>query len=219
MKLHWSPRSPYVRKVMIAAHETGVVGRIETVRSVTSMLKPNLPLMLDNPWSKIPTLITDEGLVLFDSDVIVEYLDSLHMGPKLHPVEPELRWRALRWRAFGSEMLNALILWRNERERPAERQLAVLLEAFAMKMSTGLKRLEAEVPQLAAAPFGVGHIAIGCALSYADLRFESLTWRDGHPALAAWHAEFMRRPSAVATEPFDDRPRGSPIAAAQAGVR
>jgi len=173
VKLHWSPRSPFVRKVMIAAHETGLVDRIEKVRSVTSMLMPNLPLMLDNPWSKIPTLVTDEGLVLFDSDVIIEYLDSLHAGSKLHPIEPGQRWQALRWRAFGSEMLNALILWRNERERPTDRQLAVLLDAFDKKMTTGLRMLEAEAQQLAAAPFSVGHIAIGCALGYLDLRFES----------------------------------------------
>jgi glutathione S-transferase len=205
MKLHWSPRSPFVRKVMIAAHETGLVDRIERVRSVASMLKPNATLMRDNPWSKIPTLITDDGLVLFDSDVIVEYLDSLHAGPKLHPAESGLRWRALRWRAFGSEMLNALILWRNERERPAERQLAVLLEAFGLKMNTGLAMLEAEAPQLGAAPFSVGQIAIGCALGYADLRFDSLRWRDSHPRLASWHAEFARRPSAIATEAIDDR--------------
>jgi glutathione S-transferase len=205
VKLHWSPRSPFVRKVMIAAHETGLMDRIDRVRSVTNMLTPNLPLMLDNPWSKIPTLITDEGLVLFDSDVIVEYLDSLHAGPKLHPTEPGQRWRALRWRAFGSEMLDALILWRNERGRPPERQLAALHDAFGLKMSTALKMLEGEAPQLSAAPFSVGHIAIGCALGYLDLRFDSMQWRAGYPGLTAWHAEFMRRPSALSTEPFDDR--------------
>lgn len=205
MKLHWSPRSPFVRKVMIAAHETGLVDRIERIRSVAAMLKPNAALMRDNPWSKIPTLITDDGLALFDSDVIMEYLDSLHAGPKLHPDEPDARWRALRWRAFGSEMLDALILWRNERERPAERQLAALIQAFATKVNAGLGLLEAETTQLAAAPFSVGHIAVGCALGYLDMRFESLAWREGHHALAAWHAEFTRRPSAIATEPIDDR--------------
>jgi glutathione S-transferase len=210
MKLHWSPRSPYVRKVMIAAYEMGVVERIEKVRSVTSMLKPNLPLMQCNPWSKIPTLITDEGLALFDSDVVCEYLDSLHAGPKLHPIEPAQRWRALRWRAFGSEMINALILWRNERERPADRQLPALLESFGCKLTAGLSMLESEAPQLEAAPFTVGHIAVGCALGYADLRFEHIHWRDGHPALAAWYATFTRRPSVMQTEPFDDRAGDEP---------
>jgi len=207
MKLHWSPRSPFVRKVMIVAHETGLIERLEKVRSVTSMLEPNVPLMQANPWSKIPTLISDEGLALFDSDVICEYLDSLHAGQKLHPVEPAQRWQALRWRAFGSEMLDALILWRNERERPADRQLPAVLDAFDCKVTAGLAMLESEVRQLRLAPFSIGHIAIGCALGYADLRFDQIRWRDGHPELASWHAEFMRRPSAVQTEPFDDRPR------------
>jgi glutathione S-transferase len=102
-------------------------------------------------------------------------------------------------------MLDALILWRNERERPADRQLPVLLDAFGCKLGAGLAMLESEVTQLYRAPFSVGHIAIGCALGYADLRFAQIEWRDGHPALAGWHAEFMRRPSARQTEPIDDR--------------
>jgi glutathione S-transferase len=66
VKLHWSPRSPYVRKVMIVAHETGLVDRLERVRSVVAMSKPNRDVMRDNPLGKIPTLITDEGRILFD---------------------------------------------------------------------------------------------------------------------------------------------------------
>jgi glutathione S-transferase len=98
-----------------------------------------------------------------------------------------------------------LILWRNERERPVERQLPVLLESFAQKVTAGLAMLEAEVQELDRAPFSVGHIAVGCALGYMDLRFAQVLWRDGHPALANWHAGFMRRPSARETEPIDDR--------------
>ena len=104
MFLHYSPLSPFVRKVMIAALEIGVADRIEKVRSVTSMLRPNVELMKHNPWSKIPTLVLDDGLPLIDSDVIMEYLDSLHDGPKLHPQAPEWRWRSLRWRALGSRL-------------------------------------------------------------------------------------------------------------------
>jgi glutathione S-transferase len=207
MILHYSPRSPFVRKVMIFGYETGLAERFEKVRSITNMLIPNRPLMEFNPWSKIPTLVTDEGQVLFDSDVICEYLDTQHAGRKLHPPEPEWRWKALRWRAFGSEMLDALILWRNERERPPERQLPILIDAFTAKVNTGLEFLERETEELARAPFSVGHIAIGCALGYMDLRFADLKWQATHPQLATWQTEFKRRPSVQATEPFDDVPR------------
>ena len=81
MKLHWSPKSPYVRKVMICAHELGLVDRLELVRSVAAMLKPNARLMQDNPLSKIPTLVLDDGFALFDSVVICEYLNDLAGGP------------------------------------------------------------------------------------------------------------------------------------------
>ena len=81
MKLHWSPKSPYVRKVMICAHELDLVPRLKLVRSVAAMLKPNPDIMRDNPLSKIPTLVLDDGTTLFDSIVICEYLNDLAGGP------------------------------------------------------------------------------------------------------------------------------------------
>ncbi|MFZ0238946.1 MAG: glutathione S-transferase N-terminal domain-containing protein, partial [Xanthobacteraceae bacterium] len=77
MKLHWSPRSPFVRKVMIVAHERGLIDRLNCVRTVAAMITPHAELMLDNPLSKIPTLVLDDGTVLYDSPVICEYLDAL----------------------------------------------------------------------------------------------------------------------------------------------
>ena len=91
MKLYWSPRSPYVRKVMVCAHETGLADRIEPVLAVVAMTRPHLELMRENPLGKIPTLVTDSGRVLFDSAVICEYLDSLHAGARLFPSAPERR--------------------------------------------------------------------------------------------------------------------------------
>ena len=77
MKLHWSPRSPFVRKVMIVAHERGLLGRLQCVRTVAAMTTPHAALMRDNPLSKIPTLVLDDGMALYDSPVICEYLDAL----------------------------------------------------------------------------------------------------------------------------------------------
>lgn len=203
MKLHWSPRSPYVRKVMIAAHELGLADRIECVRSVAAMTTPNPAIMADNPLSKIPTLVLDDGMALFDSDVIVEYLDDLGGRGRLIPPPGPARWEALARSALGSGLLDALILWRNEREKPQAQQTPEWLAAFATKTQATLDRLERAASAMSARKFDVGDIAVGCALSYLDFRFADLSWRDGRAALAAWHATFQARPSARATEAVD----------------
>ncbi|MBK5958488.1 glutathione S-transferase [Rhodoplanes elegans] len=201
MKLHWSPRSPFVRKVMLFAHETGLVDRLELRRTVVAMTKPNPELLPDNPLNKIPTLILDDGSSLYDSIVICEYLDGLHGGAKLFPEEPKAYFTAMRRCALGDGLLDLLILWRNERERkhPDPDYLA----AYAVKFDASLAALESEADALAATPFGIGHIAIGCALSYTGFRFPDLEWRPRHPKIAAWLADFSRRPAAVATEARD----------------
>jgi len=202
MKLHWSPRSPFVRKVMVAAHELGLAEQIRTVRTVVRMGKPNEELLPDNPLSKIPTLALDNGQVLFDSLTIIEYLDDL-AGGKLFPPKPA-RFEALTRHALGTGLLDLLILFRNERDKPVERQTAEWLDSFAAKTRAVLDRLEREAPSLSATPFDIGHIAIGCALSYLDFRFADMHWRADHPAIAAWHAGFSARPSVRATEAVDD---------------
>ena len=115
MKLHWSPRSPFVRKVMIVAHERGLADRITRVRTVAATSKPHAELMKDNPLSKIPTLALDDGMVIYDSPVISEYLDELDGTPKLFPKEPKARLEALRRQALGDGFLDLLVLLRDER--------------------------------------------------------------------------------------------------------
>ena len=202
MKLHWSPRSPFVRKVMIAAHELGLVDRITCVRTVAATTRPHAELMEDNPLSKIPTLVLDDGTVLYDSPVICEYLDSLHAGRKLIPAHGMERMVALRRQALGDGFLDFLLLLRNERERahPSDAHLST----FATKRKAALAALEREAQALAASPFTIGHIAIGCALSYLDFRFANEDWRAEHPHIADWHRQFAARPSVRATEPVDD---------------
>jgi len=203
MRLHWSPKSPYVRKVMVCAHELQLLPRIELVRSVAAMLKPNLALMMDNPLSKIPTLVLDDGSTLFDSSVICEYLNELAQGPLFPPCGPA-RWSALRWQAFGDGLLDALILWRNERERAPESCSKDLMAAFDLKTRAALVQLDREQSALQDAPFGIGHIAVYCALGYLDFRFDAFQWRDACPRLAAWYATLRTRPAFAATEPSLD---------------
>jgi glutathione S-transferase len=203
MKLHWSPRSPFVRKVLVAAHELGLTDRIHCVRTAVRMTQPNTDLLPENPLSKIPTLVLADGTVLIDSVVICKYLDALAGGGILFPPSGPERWTALARHALGNGLLDILILWRNERNKPEQAQLPALLDSFALKARTALDRLEGDVPDLSATRFGIGHFAIGCCLSYLDFRFPDLDWRVGHPALAAWHESFSERPSAQATEIVD----------------
>jgi glutathione S-transferase len=203
MKLHWSPRSPFVRKVMVAAHELGLADRIETVRSTADMARPNPVIMVDNPLSKIPTLVLDDGTPLADSTVIVEYLDAM-AGSRLIPAAGRDRWIALSRHALANGFLDLLVLWRNERAKPGEQISVAWCDAFRVKATAALDRFEAMAAELATGPCDIAQIGAGCALSYLDFRFEDVRWRSGRSALAAWHADFAKRPSMVATEIRDD---------------
>lgn len=203
MKLHWSPRSPFVRKVMIVLHETGLDARVERVRSVAAMATPNPAIMAANPISQIPALVMDNGLPLYDSPVICEYLDTLHDGPRFFPAAGDARWLALRRQALGDGMMAILLLWRQERMKTSAQQLPEWLAAFQVKIDAGMASLEQEAPTLMQGGFDIGHVTIGCLLSYLDYRFADLDWRAHHPALAAWHATFAARASSLATVPDD----------------
>jgi glutathione S-transferase len=202
MKLYWSSRSPFVRKVMVFAHEVGVADRIACIRTIVAPTKPNPDVMAANPLNKLPTLVTTDGPI-YDSRVICEYLDTLHDGAKLFPPPGEARLAALRRQALADGMLDFLVAWYGERQRPTDHQSSPHLDAYRLKLATSLDALERDAEALRAAPFGIGQIAIGCALSYADFRFADATWRNGRPHLAAWHAAFAQRPSMKATEHAD----------------
>jgi len=202
MKLHWSPRSPFVRKVMIVAHERGLIDRLDCARTVAAMTTPHPELMRDNPLSKIPTLVLDDGTALYDSPVICEYLDALDGKPQLFPLDGKRRIVALRRQALGDGYLDLLVLTRNERLRDQPSQLH--LKSAAVRSAAVLASLEREADALAASAFDIGHIAIGCALSYFDFRFAEEDWRKDHQRLAIWHAVFAARPSVQATRPVDD---------------
>jgi len=205
MTLHWSPRSPFVRKVMIVAHEAGVAERLTCVRTIVGGTTPHLDLMGENPLGKLPTLVRADGAAIYDSSVICEYLDTLHDGAKLYPEAFPDRLTALRRDALGSGMLDILVQWLSERLRPADRQSPAHMDLWRLKIRTSVDTLEREASAIAAAPFGIGHVSIGVALSYLDFRFAEEEWRRGRPCLAQWHASFDQRPSVIANPPVDDR--------------
>ncbi len=203
MKLLWSSRSPFVRKVLLVAHEAGLAGRIEQVRTVVSPTKPNGDVMALNPLNKLPTLIRDDGAPLYDSRVICEYLDGLGSGPKLFPADGAARIEALRLQALGDGILDFLLVGLSERVRPEAQQSPELKAALEVKFKTAFDALEREAGKLAAGPLTIGHVALGCVGGYADFRYADREWRQGRPAFAAWHARFAERPGYKATAHAD----------------
>lgn len=206
MKLWWSSRSPFVRKVMIAVHELGLEDSIETVPAKVHLARADSPVLALNPLGKIPTLITEDAGVLFDSPVICEYLDSLAGGGRLFPREPAERMAALRRQALGDGLMELMILWLVERAKPAERQWPDVLDACRAKFNAVADHLERDAAGLAGSSFRIGHVSLAAALGYADFRFSTEDWRRGRPALADWVALVSERPSVRATAFVDDIP-------------
>jgi glutathione S-transferase len=204
MKLYWSPRSPFVRKVMLVAHEAGLAGRIETEAVQVTAVQTHSRVIAHNPLGKIPTLVLEDGTAIYDSPVICEFLDTLHDGPPLLPRDPAARLRARRWEALGDGLAETLLVWLGERFRQQPGQSESRITVCRTKLAAILSVLEGEAADLEAAPFGIGQAAIGAALAYLDFRFGDVAWRPDHPRLAAWHAGFSARPSAVATAFWDE---------------
>jgi glutathione S-transferase len=201
MKLHYSTTSPYVRKVMAVAIETGLRERIELATRQLTPVAPNADVNADNPLGKVPCLVTDDGMALYDSRVIVAYLDSLHDGRTMIPPAGPERWTALRREALADGILDAAIVNRYEITlRPEEKRWADWSDGQMAKVRRALDALEAEAPD-----FGervdLGTLAVACALGYLDLRYADLDWAAGRPALAAWHGRFAERPSMAETRP------------------
>jgi len=200
MKLRYSPTSPYVRKVVVTAIELGLDERIE--RILTNTRDPNSGLKRDNPLSKVPALILDDGAVLYDSPVICDYLASLSPTTTLLPPAGPERWTALRRQALADGILDAAILAMLESRRPDGERSPAFAKAQKGKITAALDALEGEAATLAG-EVTIGAIAVGCALGYLDFRFPDDDWRRDRPALAAWYATFAERPSMVASVPRD----------------
>jgi glutathione S-transferase len=197
MILRSSPASPFARKVRIAAAILGL-DRDVTIEPADTV-EPSDSLRRQNPLGKIPVLILDDGTALYDSPVILEYLDHRAGGGRIIPTAPAARFAALCQGALCDGILDAAILRVYEgRWRPPEHHVAKWVEHQAGKMTRALAALEAEPPGLDTPPH-VGQITAACALGYLDLRFEG-TWRRDYPRLVAWLDRFAAAvPSFAAT--------------------
>ena len=193
MKILFSPNSPYVRKCLVTAHELGLADRLQLLPSNAHPVQRDQQIIPHNPLGKVPTFFADDGMVLYDSRVICEYLNDLAHGA-LFAAGPQ-RWEALTLQSLGDGILDAALLARYEDvARPEPLRWSEWRAGQLDKAETSLAHLDAHV-QLLAGRVDIGTIAVGCALWYLDLRFADFAWRERHAAVANWYAAYSERPS------------------------
>jgi glutathione S-transferase len=199
MLLRFSALSPFVRKVRIGAALCGLADRIKIEPADTA--DPKDSVRAQNPLGKIPVLLLDDGTAIYDSRVILEYIDELAGGGRIIPRAGPARIDALRLQALADGICDAAILQIYEaRWRPAEKHEPRWLEHQAGKVERALDYAEA-LPLSLAPMIHVGHIALACTLGYLDFRFAG-RWRANHPKLVAWLDEFAWKvPAFAETKP------------------
>lgn len=198
MRLRYSPLSPFARKVLVAAHETGTFARLDLVPA--DVWSSGSDIAADNPLGKVPVLVAPEGPII-GSTLICQYLDELHDGPRLVPAGRGERWRVLSAHALADGIMDAAVAHVVERiRRPAGMVWAGWLERQESKIEGALGSL-AGMPAETRAGLDLHTVTLGCALAYLDRRLPLLGWRDRHPGLAAWLDAFATRPAMDATRP------------------
>jgi glutathione S-transferase len=197
MKLHYSPASPFARKCLAAAIARGIEGRIELVGTNPHVSPPEL--LKDNPLSKIPALVTDDGMAIYDSPVICEYLNTLGEAATLIPTSGTRAWiRVQVMQALADGIMDAAVARRMRAGKPLDETRAAFLDRQKAAIARGLAALEAAPPEGLG---DIGAIAAGCALGYLDFRFADEPWRAAHPKLAAWFEAASKLPPLARTVP------------------
>jgi glutathione S-transferase len=200
MRLHFSATSPYVRKVRVLLAETGQSDDVTLVPAGGTPLDFSAMPVAQNPLGKIPALERNDGPTLYDSRVICQYL-AHRAGGGLYPAAPDL-WDILTLEATAEGIMDAAVAMVYEtRLRSPEQVSPALIDGYWGKIARAVAAIDARWMGHLARPMTMGHIGVGVALSYLDLRHDSRNWRADAPALDDWQAAFSARPSMQATEP------------------
>jgi glutathione S-transferase len=200
MKLTFSPASPFARKVRIAAIELGLIDKIEFVSATVAPGQANDEYSKITPLKKLPVLITNEGQVILDSYVIVEYLNEL-VGGKLIPGYGPRRWQVKTDHSLINGMLDSMLLCRYEKlVRPQGLQWQAWSDDHWNRAWSGMARFENR-PEVLNGPFDIAQIGLVCVLGYADFRFPDCGWRKAYPKLDAFHLKMLERPSVKISVP------------------
>jgi glutathione S-transferase len=187
MRLRFSPTSPFVRKVRIAADLLGLADRIALEPADT--MNPQDSLRQDNPLGRVPALILDDGVVIVDSRVICDYLNSI-AGGGLLPADAKARAHVASQACLADGICESSVLIRYEAMfHESAQQSARWIDHQAGKVARLLAHFEAAPPQGAV---DLAHISLACALGYRDFRFEG-AWRADHPKLVAWLDDFAAK--------------------------
>jgi glutathione S-transferase len=195
MKLTFSPSSPFARKVRIAAIELGLIDKVELVPTTVAPGQPNDDYSRITPLKKLPALILDNGDVMLDSFVIVEYLDELAGGGKLIPASGPARWKVKSDHSMVQGMLDSMLLCRYEKMvRPQGLQWQAWSDDHWNRAWQGFARFDKQ-PAVLSRLLDISQIALACALGYADFRFADCGWRKAYPNLDAFHEKMLTRPS------------------------
>jgi glutathione S-transferase len=200
MKLVASLTSPYARKVRIVLAEK----RIECALVEDPPGAPGSSVPRYNPLGKVPVLVLDDGTSLFDSRVIVEYLDNVSPVSRLIPEPSRQRIAVRRWEALADGICDAASAIVQERRRPLRQQSKAAIEHQQAKLDRGIAALGAELGDRAwccGEAYSLADVAVGCALGYLDLRHPDVDWRDAHRNLAELAARLAKRPSFADTVP------------------
>ena len=203
MKLIGSTSSPYVRKVRVVMAEK----KLDYQFVEEDVWSADTNIMQSNPLGKVPCLVMEGGEALFDSRVIVEYLDTLSPVGKLIPPLGRERAEVKTWEALADGVLDALILARLEANwagRKKEERSGAWIERQIAKTQSSLKAMSqglGEKPFCAGIYLSLADIAVGCALGYLDFRFPDIDWRSSYPNLAKLHEKLAQRPSFTETAP------------------
>ena len=201
MKLTFSPASPFARKVRITAIELGLIDKIELVPATVVPGQANDEYVRINPLKKLPALILDNGDVVVDSYVIVEYLDELAGGGKLIPSSGPNRWRVKSDHSLLQGMLDSMLLCRYEKMvRPQGLQWQAWSDDHWNRAWSGMARFDKQADVLSR-PLDIVQIALICVLGYADFRFADCGWRKAFPNLSAFNERMLSRPSVKVSVP------------------
>jgi len=202
MKLSFSPASPFARKVRIAAIELGLIDKIDFIAASVVPGQPNDEYSKIHPLKKLPALILDNGEVIVDSYVIVEYLDELAGGGKLVPASGPTRWRVKSDHSLLNGMLDSMLLCRYENlVRPQEFRWTAWAEDHWKRAWNGMAYFEQQMGTMQSRPLDVAQIALVCVLGYADFRFADCGWRKAYPKLDAFNQKMLERPSVKISVP------------------
>jgi glutathione S-transferase len=200
MKLTFSPASPFARKVRIAAIELGLIDKIEFVPETVAPGQANEKYQEITPLKKLPVLITNDGDVILDSYVIVEYLNET-AGGSLIPDYGRRRWQVKTDHSLINGMLDSMLLCRYEgMVRPEPMRWKAWSDDHWNRAWTGMARFEKRDDVLGG-PLDIVQIGLVCVLGYADFRFANCGWRKAYPKLDKFHERMLERPSVKISVP------------------